>query len=132
MLVSGLKAVLSELTALREEIHRLRESKANPLPKATATPKPTVKPQSGGKPTQPWDDPETLEEIEAYRLQVLELFDEQPEFSKPACADALDIPSKLAGWTLAFMTQMTKEIAMYSREATPTDPTPKKVYRLKT
>ncbi|MDE0427026.1 MAG: hypothetical protein OXN25_19410 [Candidatus Poribacteria bacterium] len=135
-LESTLKIVLGELTALREEVQRLSESKAEPpakpIPKATATPKPTAKPQSGGQPLQPWDDPETLEEIETCRIRVLELFDEQPEFSKQACVDALDIPSKLASWTLAFMAQVTKEVAMYSREPTPTDPTPKKGYRLKT
>lgn len=136
VLESTLKTVSYELTALREDVQRLRESKSKPLakprPKATDTPKPTAKPQSGRQPAQPWDDPETIEEIEACRLEVLELFDEQPEFSKQACADMLDIPSKLAGWTLAFMIQETKEVAIFSLEATPTDPTPKKVYRLKT
>lgn len=136
MLESGSKTVLSELTALREEVQRLRESQAfppaKPHPKATTLRKPTAKPQKSRQPTQPWDDPETLEEIEACRLRVFKLFEKHPELSKQACADALEIPSKLAGWTLAFMIQETKEVAMYSREATPTDPTPKKVYRLKT
>lgn len=134
-LESTLKTVLSELTALREDVQRLRESQATPPakphPKATTPRKPTAKPQKSRQPTQPWDDPETLEEIEAYRLRVLELFEEHSELSKQACADALEIPSKLMSWTLAFMIQETKEVAMYSREATPTDPTPKKVYRLK-
>ncbi|MXV82921.1 hypothetical protein F4Z98_06050 [Candidatus Poribacteria bacterium] len=121
-LESTLKTVLCELTALREEVQRLRESACETK----------AKPQNDRKLSQPWDDPETLEEIEACRLRVLKLFDRRRELSKQACVDVLEIPLKLASWTLAFMTQVTKEVALFSLEATPTNPTPKKVFRLKT
>lgn len=127
-LEATLKTVVSELTALRSEVQRLRKSEA----KATDTPKPTAKPQTDRKPSQPWDAPETLKAIKACRLRVLELFQERQEVSRQDCVDALEIPLKLASWTLAFMMQVSKEISLFTCEVTPTDPTPKKVFRLKT
>lgn len=137
-LESALKTVLSELTALRETVDRLKPPKVSPAPPKPDAPRDaSAKPREKtkvSKPKQklPWDDPDIRQDIEACRPKILELLSDGNETTKQGCADALGIDVSLAGRTLSYMMTVKKEITMISPPATEADPDPKKIFRLKT
>ena len=154
-LESALKTVLSELTALRADVERLKTATAKPPketppkentakntePSATpaAKPPPTeteTKPPSPKKSKRtrsgPWNDPDIRNDIEACRPRILELLVEEKEITKAGCAEKLGIEASLAGRTLSYMMTQRNEITMISPPKNPEDPDPKKIFRLKT
>lgn len=141
-LESALKTVLSELTALRADVERLKTSTAKPpkentasakrdaKPPATATEtKPPPQKKSKRTPSGPWDDKEIRLQLESVRPRILELLETEKQITKQGCADALGIDASLAGRTLSYMMTQRNEITMISPPKTPEDPDPKKRFR---
>ena len=78
-----------------------------------------------------WNDPETLNEIQDCRQQLMELLADQRQITSQECADALNIDTTLVESTLCFMMIVNHEILMTAPEATEQDPDPKPLFHLR-
>ena len=78
-----------------------------------------------------WDNPETLNEIQGCRQQILELLGVQKQITSQGGAEALNIAPALVESTLCYMMIVTHEVLMTIPEATDQDPDPKQLFHLR-
>lgn len=78
-----------------------------------------------------WDNPETLNEIQTCRQQILELLGVEKQITSQGGAEALNIAPAFVESTLCYMIIVTHEVLMTVPEATDQDPEPKQLFYLR-